>query len=82
MPEFSKERFDGHIFVIDCWPDNESKENDLISQIKILKIFNVPILISSHYPLKPEIQKMVDYYIFDKNNPVTEFSYRPFLKKS
>jgi len=74
VPEFSKERFDGHIFVIDCWPDNESKENDLISQIKILKIFNVPILISSHYPLKPEIQKMVDYYIFDKNNPILHYT--------
>ncbi len=77
VPEFPKERFDGHIFVIDCWPDNESKENDLISQIKRLKIYNVPILITSHYPLKPEIQKMVDYYIFDKNNPIlrhTEFN--------
>lgn len=63
-------KYEVDIFVIDCWPDNESKENDLIGLIKILKIFNIPILLSGHYPIKPEIQKMVDYYLFDKDNPL------------
>ncbi len=57
-----------HVFVIDCWPDNESKENDLLSLIKVLKSYNIEIILSGHYPIKPEIQKMVDYYIFDKKN--------------
>jgi autotransporter strand-loop-strand O-heptosyltransferase len=69
-PEFSKDTFSEHIFVIDTWPDNESKENDLIGLIKILKIYNIPILLTGHYPIKPEIQKMVDFYLFDKNNPI------------
>jgi len=67
-PQFDKEKFNKDIFVIDCWPDNESKENDLISLIKVLKIYNVPILLTGHYPVKVEIQKMVDYYLFDKKN--------------
>jgi len=60
--------FNDDIFVIDCWPNNQSKENDLIGLIKILKEFNIPILLSGHYLIKPEIQNMVDYYLFDKNN--------------
>ena len=69
-PEYSKEDFQDHIFVIDSWPDNESKENDLVNLIKQLKVYNIPILLTGHYAIKPEIQKMVDYYLYDKNNPV------------
>jgi autotransporter strand-loop-strand O-heptosyltransferase len=69
-PEFPKEQFKDDIFVIDSWPNTESKENDLIELINILKIYNIPILLTGHYPIKPEIQNMVDYYIFDKNNPL------------
>jgi autotransporter strand-loop-strand O-heptosyltransferase len=66
--------FDDDIFVIDCWPDTINKENDLIGLIKILKEFNIPILLTGHYPIKPEIQKMVDYYLFDKNNDLLKES--------
>lgn len=69
-PEYEKEKFQDHIFVIDSWPDNESKENDLVRLIKHLKTFNIEILLTGHYPIRPEIQKMVDYYLYDKNNPV------------
>jgi autotransporter strand-loop-strand O-heptosyltransferase len=67
-PQFSSEKFKDDIFVIDCWTDTQSKENDLLNLIKRLKIYNVPILLTGHYPIKPEIQKMVDYYLFDKKN--------------
>lgn len=69
-PEFPKEKFEDDIFVIDSWPDTESKENDLLALIKVLKTYNIPILLTGHYPIKPEIQKLVDYYLFDKNNPL------------
>ena len=70
VPKFEKEKFEKDIFVVDCWPDNESKENDLIKLIKTLKTYNVPILLTGHFPVKAEIQKMVDYYIFDKKNDI------------
>lgn len=69
ITEYSKTEFVDDIFVIDSWPDNEAKENDLLNCIKRLKVYNIPILLSGHYPIKPEIQKMVDYYLYDKNNP-------------
>lgn len=59
------------IFVIDTWPNTKEKELSLVSCIKQLKQFGgIPILLVSHYPIKPEIQKLVDYYIFDKSNPL------------
>ena len=58
------------IFIVDCWIDTESKENDLISLIKRLKEFDIPILLAGHYPVKPEIQNMVDYFLYDKDNPL------------
>ena len=64
------EEFNDHIFVIDAWPDNESKEKDLLSLIRKLKTFNIEILLCTHYPIKEQIQKMVDFFIYDKKNPI------------
>ena len=69
-PKFPTTQYPDDIFVIDCWPNSESKENDLINLIKRLRIYNIPILLTGHYPIREEIQKLVDYYLFDRNNPL------------
>lgn len=59
------------IFVVDTWPNTPEKEADLIECIKRLREFKgIPILLVSHFAIKPEIQKLVDYYLFDKDNPL------------
>jgi len=63
-------QFNEDIFVIDSWPNNESRENELITLIERLRIYDIPILLAGHYPIKPEIQKMVDYCLYDRNNPL------------
>lgn len=72
------EEYKDDIFVVDTWPDTPEKEADLVECIKRLREFHgIPILLVSHYAIKPEIQKLVDYYIFDKENPLllhSEFS--------
>jgi hypothetical protein len=65
MNEFSDD-----ILVISEYVNSVEKENILISLINRLRQFNIPILLVGHYPVNPEIQKMVDYYFFDKKNPV------------
>ncbi len=62
--------FDEDIFIIDCWLDTKEKEDTLINLINRVKGFNVPIILCGHYPVKPEIQKMVDYFIYDGNNDI------------
>ena len=65
--------FNEDIFIIDCWLDTDSKEQDLIKLIGVLKQFEIPILLTGHYEVKLEIQKMVDYYLYDKDNPIIRF---------
>ena len=62
--------FNDDIFVINCWIDNDLKEKNLIDLINRVKIYNASVLLTSAYPIKPEIQKIADYYIFDKYNPI------------
>jgi len=62
------------IFVIDSWVDTISKEKTLIDLINILKQYNIPILLTGHYPIKPEIIKLVDYYLFIKDNPIITYN--------
>jgi autotransporter strand-loop-strand O-heptosyltransferase len=65
------EEYKDDIFVLDTWPNTPEKEQDLIECISRLREFaGIPILLVSHYAIKPEIQKLVDYYIFDKENPL------------
>lgn len=62
------------IFVVGCWPDTEEKENTLIDCIQRLKEFHgIPILLASHYPVKPQIQSMVDFYLYDNDNPLLRY---------
>lgn len=56
------------IFIIDCWLDTIEKKETLKNLIGSLKSFNYPIILCGHYAVDEEIQKMVDYYIYDNNN--------------
>lgn len=62
--------FNEDIFVVDCWLDTDEKEKTLLKLLDRLKNFNVPIILCGHYPVKPEIQKQVDYFIYDSNNDI------------
>lgn len=63
--------FPNDIFVLDAWPNTPEKETDMLECIKKLREFSgIPILLVSHYAIKPEIQKLVDYYIYDRENPI------------
>ena len=61
-------QFTEDIFVIDCWLDTKEKELALTNLIERVKVYNIPIILCGHYPIKPEFQEMVDYCIYDKNN--------------
>lgn len=62
-----------HIFLVTAWCDNSKKENMLIDCISKLKEFNIPILLSTQYPVNTYIQNLVDYYNFENKNEVLFF---------
>jgi len=42
-------KFNEDVFIIDSWTDTIEKENTLIELIKRIKVFNVPIILATHY---------------------------------
>jgi autotransporter strand-loop-strand O-heptosyltransferase len=68
--EIKYNQFNDDVFVIDCWPDTKEKESTLIELIKKVKVYGAPIILAGHYPINSEVQKLVDYYIYDSNNDI------------
>jgi autotransporter strand-loop-strand O-heptosyltransferase len=56
------------IFIIGCYADTDNKKELLIKKINSIKEHKTPVAIVTHYPLPFSIQKMVDYYIYEKEN--------------
>jgi hypothetical protein len=62
------------IFVIDCYPDTDSKIEKIKSMIDKINSFNKPIAIVSHYKLPNEIieNDKINYIIYDKLNILSD----------
>mgnify|MGYP001003500431 CR=1 FL=1 len=56
------------IFVIGSWANTKAKEKVLKEKIISIKEKGYPICLVSHYPICSEIQELVNYYIFEKEN--------------
>jgi glycosyltransferase involved in cell wall biosynthesis len=61
--------------IIGTYPNLESRKQLTKDCIQSLKPLGRKIILISHYPVDEQIQSMVDYYIFDKYNPLTYHSY-------
>lgn len=57
-------------FIITTYCNTDKKVDELKKCIQNLKQFNTDILIHAHYPLDLNIQKSVNYYIYDSTNPI------------
>jgi len=69
------DKIDEEVIVVGTYP-NLQRRVDLTKQcIESLKPLGRKIILVSHYPVDQEIQKMVDYYVYDKHNPMTTHSY-------
>jgi hypothetical protein len=58
--------------VIGAYTDTIEKELTLIKTILEWKKHNIPIILTTHYPINERIQNLVDYYIFDKAQHMEE----------
>jgi hypothetical protein len=65
---------DEELIIIGTYPNTKSRNNLTLECIESLKELGRKIMVVSHYPVSEEIQRSVDYYVFDANNPVTEHS--------
>ena len=58
--------------ILGAYTDTIEKEWSLIKTILDWKKHNIPIILSTHYPVSEKIQNLVDYYIFDKEQYMEE----------
>ena len=63
------------LVIIGTYPNTEKREQLTIDCIKSLQKLDRKLMLVSHYPVSIEIQNMVDFYVFDKENPLTHHSY-------
>ena len=68
-------QLDEELIVIGTYPNTDKRVKLTKECIESLKPSGRKILLVSHYPVDQEIQKMVDYYIYDAHNPMTTHSY-------
>lgn len=59
-----------HIFLVTAWANSLEREKLLVKCLKKLKEFNIQILLAVNYPVNSEIQKLVDYYVFEDINEI------------
>jgi glycosyltransferase involved in cell wall biosynthesis len=78
LNEKNDENFSDDVFIVGEYANTPVKEMALVSLIQNLKQFNIPIILSGHHYVSPETQKMVDFFIFDRDNPI---EYDNFNKK-
>lgn len=62
------------LIIIDSYPNTIEGEDILDNCVNQLKKINKDILLVTHYPVKRETQQLVDYFIYDKNNPLLDES--------
>lgn len=70
-----KEQNKEEVIVIGTYPNLKSRVKLTKDTIESMRILGRKIILISHYPVDAEIQRMVDYYIFDAYNPLTHHSY-------
>jgi len=54
------------VILIGAYTNTIEKELTLIKHILDWKKQNIPIILSTHYPVSEKVQNLVDYYIFDR----------------
>ena len=63
------------VIVLGTYPNLKSRVQLTKDTITSLKPLGRKIILISHYPVDDDIQRSVDYYIYDKYNPLTHHSY-------
>lgn len=63
------------LVILGTYPNLKSRVQLTKDTINSLKALGRKILLISHYPVDFETQSLVDYYIYDKDNPLTHHSY-------
>jgi glycosyltransferase involved in cell wall biosynthesis len=63
------------LIVIGTYPNTSIRQQLTVDCIAAASELGRPIMLVSHYPVDKDIQDLVDYYVYDRHNPLTHHSY-------
>jgi hypothetical protein len=66
-----------NLIILDTYPNTLRNEEILIECINSYRELDSDILLVSHFPISKEVQEMVDFVIYDKNNEFLPAKYTP-----
>lgn len=69
------------IFVVGCWPNSQERMDTLVETIQQIKSLGYPVLISSHYPLPAPVIELADFYLYDKENILSDDTFKPIYSR-
>ena len=65
-----------NLIIILCHCDTKIKKKILLENIKCLKAKGFDVMVLSHIPISQTLQNKIEYYIYDKSNPIIHYPYR------
>ena len=68
-------KIEQELVIIGTYPNLKERVRLTKECINSLKPLGKKIMLVSHYPVDADIQRMVDYYVYDGHNPLTHHSY-------
>jgi hypothetical protein len=60
------------VIVINTWAETLEQQKLLLDCITNLDLLDIDICLVSHYPISTVVQNLVTYYVYDKNNELSE----------
>jgi glycosyltransferase involved in cell wall biosynthesis len=73
--EIIQTKTEEQLIIIGTYPNLKERVNLTKKCIESYRPLGRKIMLVSHYPVDQEIQKMVDYYVYDAHNPLTHHTY-------
>jgi len=75
VEKLNLDKIEEECIILGTYPNIKDRVQWTKDTINSLKPLGRKIILVSHYPVDADIQRMVDYYIYDAHNPLTHHSY-------
>jgi len=63
------------VYIITSHPNYKMSEDITKKTLENIRLFGEKVILSAHCPVSTDIQKLADYFIYDKNNPLIKHDF-------
>lgn len=63
------------VYIIASHPNYKMSEDITKKTLENIRTFGEKVILSAHCPVSPDIQRLADYFLYDKNNPLIKHDF-------